>query len=200
MTERCLASLDYYGRPDKVIVVDDGSPLKLGGQNPFMAQTNASLIERKTNGGFPAAVNSGLKAATGDVLIISNNDIIFAENWLTELLKPLKDYDISSIRVSDSDGHETEDKITEGDKFGSLWAMKRKVYEKLGGLDESFGTGTFEDLDYYVRAKKAGFKIAKNHSVAVEHIGRATFDVVDPEKKNFLRNKKLFEKKHGQSL
>lgn len=149
--------------------------------------------------GYAENVNAGLRASAGDPIIICNNDITFIQpDWLEHLLKPLKEgYDIASIRTTDSDGWETEDKITEGDKFGSIWIMKRKVYETIGALDETFGKGYFEDLDYHKRAEDAGFKIGKNHAGLVEHIGKATFKVVDPEDKSYSQAKQRFIEKHG---
>jgi Predicted glycosyltransferases len=186
MTQDCVDSLKYE-RPDEVIVVDDGSPIK----------SSISTIVLPENKGFGHAVNTGLERAKGDVLIISNNDIVFTPNWLTELLKPLKNgFDISSIVTSDQ-GWETKDLISEDDRFGSLWAMTRKVYKSLGGFDEQFGIGYFEDTDYYLRAKKAGFHIGKNWNGLVEHKGRATFSKVDPDNKYFLENKKKFINKWG---
>lgn len=144
-------------------------------------------------------VNAGLLATTGDVIVVCNNDIEFIQpEWLEHLLAPLKDHDISSIRTTDSDGWTTEDKITEGDKFGSIWAMKRKVYETIGGLDESFGKGYFEDLDYQRRAENAGFKIAKNHAGLVEHMGKATFSEVDPDDHAYQQAMERYREKYGQ--
>lgn len=171
MTADCLKSLLDYDKPDQIIMVEGD--------------------------GFSVNVNNGLRAATGDILIISNNDITFTPKWLTGLLEPLHEgYDISSVVTSDQ-GWLTEDKITGGDRFGSLWAMKRVVYETLGGLDERYATGTFEDADYYLQAKEAGFKIGKNWGTLVEHIGRATFDKVDPKHNNFEQNKIKFKEKWG---
>lgn len=187
ITQQCIDSL--RDPIDQLIVVDDGSPLR----------SKLSTMRRHRNGGYAKAVNSGLRKANGDVLIISNNDIVFYPGWLQAILQPLRQgYDISSIRTSDSDGWEIEDKITEDDKFGSIWAMKRKVYETIGGLDERFGQGTYEDTDYRRRAMEAGFKIAKNHAGLVEHIGRATFRVVDPQEKIFQKNTLIYKDKWGE--
>lgn len=191
LTEKCLESLKY-GRPDEVIVVDDASPIRI---KPLGVDKH---IFRSENGGFPKCANTGWKVANGDILILSNNDLTYNPGWLEAILKPLKEgYDISSVRMSDSDGYSTEDKITEGDRFGSLWAMKRKVYETLGGFDESFDKGTFEDLDYHKRAEEAGFRIGKNHAVVVEHVGRATMDKIYPDREDFNEGKEHFRKKYG---
>jgi GT2 family glycosyltransferase len=193
-TLACLNSLNETDAPDEVIVVDDGSPLKLGGIDDVI------LLTRRKNGGYAAAVNTGLKEATGNIIVICNNDVVFLQpQWLEELIKPLKlGYSIASIRTTDSDGWLTEDKITEGDKFGSIWAMKRDVYETIGGLDETFGKGYFEDLDYHKRAEDSGFKIAKNHAGIVEHIGKATFRIVDPSDRSYATARARFKEKWGK--
>lgn len=171
MTEECISGL--YPYVDQLIVIND-------------------------EGGYAETVNKGLKIADGDILLISNNDIVFVDpNWLEHITSPLKDYDICSIRTSDSDGWVTEDRLEEGAKFGSIWAMKRIVYETIGGLDESFGKGYAEDLDYRRRALNAGFKIVKNHNGLVEHHGKATFKKVDPEDESYRSAMKRYKEKWG---
>lgn len=194
LTTRCLASLKV-GRPDEVIVVDDCSPILVG------LEGVDQYIRRETNGGFPECANTGFEAANGEIMILSNNDITYTPGWLDGILKPFElGYDISHILVSDADGTTTEDTITDDDYFGSLWGMTRNVYNKLGGFDERFKNGTFEDKDYFVRAKRAGFKIGKNHAAYVNHVGRATMDTLYPNREDFNENIKRFEEKHGTIL
>lgn len=190
-TRACIESLKY-GRPDEVILVDDHSPI----QAEFPAVD--LYIKRETNGYFPKCANTGFAAAKGDILILSNNDIVYTPGWLEGILKPLKQgYDISSVVCSDQ-SWETRDEITEDDRFGSLWAMKREVYDTIGGFDESFNKGTFEDLDFHKRATAAGFKIAKNHGCLVEHTGRATMDKVFPDRQDFTEGQQHFISKYGE--
>jgi GT2 family glycosyltransferase len=197
MTEKCIQSIETKGdHIDELIIVDDGSPYEV----PDFEQEGIIFVKRDTNGGYAAAVNSGLNRATGDTIIICNNDIEFIQpDWLSHLLKPLKEgYDIASIRTTDCDGWITDDYLSEGDKFGSIWAMKRNVYNSVGGLDESFGKGYFEDLDYQKRAEDAGFKVGKNHAGLVHHVGKATFSVVDTDDRSYRTAMEVFRKKHGK--
>lgn len=191
MTLNCLDSLREYTdleEEDEIILVDDASPLSPG-ELP-------EIVNRPVNGGYAAAVNSGLEFASNDILIISNNDIIFTPDWLEAIMKPINEgWDISSIRTSDN-GWTTEQKITEGDKFGSLWAMRREVYDTIGGLDETFGN-YFEDLDYQKRAEKAGFRVGKNHNHLVEHLGKATFKDIDPEDRQYFEAMKKYKERYG---
>ncbi len=53
--------------------------------------------------------------------------------------------------------------------------MKRAVYEAIGGLDERFGLGLFDDDDLAERARRAGFELAVAHDLFVHHFGSRTF-------------------------
>jgi glycosyltransferase involved in cell wall biosynthesis len=58
---------------------------------------------------------------------------------------------------------------------GFCLLMKREVYEKIGGLDERFGLGLFDDDDLAERARRAGFELAVAHDLFVHHFGSRTF-------------------------
>ena len=52
---------------------------------------------------------------------------------------------------------------------GFCLLMKRAVYETIGGLDERFGLGFFDDDDLAERARRAGFELAVAHDLFVHH-------------------------------
>jgi glycosyltransferase involved in cell wall biosynthesis len=58
---------------------------------------------------------------------------------------------------------------------GFCLLMKRAVYEAIGGLDEQFGLGFFDDDDLAERARRAGFSLAVAHDLFVHHFGSRTF-------------------------
>ncbi len=77
--------------------------------------------------------------------------------------------------------------------------IKREVIEKLGGLDERFAPGNFEDDDYCLRAQEAGFKTVIAKDVFIHHFGSKSFKA-DGEKKYAERlavNKNIFIEKWG---
>lgn len=191
MTSTCLNSL-RSDSPNEVILVNDGSPI----QPRHGFGEDVRVIDRLENGGYIAAINDGLKAATGDVLILGNNDLVFKKGWLDALLKPLNEgYDISTIWTSDQ-AVVLSDAVEEEAKFGSLFAMTRKIYETLGGFDPQF-RDYFGDLDYRRRALDAGFKIGKNLNFVVQHGAKATYKQVDPNDDRYQRGMRLYEAKYG---
>ena len=79
-------------------------------------------------------------------------------------------------------------------------AMPRTVYEKVGGLDEAFGTGFFEDDDYCRRVREAGWEVACAEDVFVHHHLSASFDKLKAEQRQalFERNRAIYEAKWGR--
>jgi glycosyltransferase involved in cell wall biosynthesis len=65
--------------------------------------------------------------------------------------------------------------FTAGKLSGFCLLMKRSVYEAIGGLDERFGLGFFDDDDLAERARHAGFELAVAHDLFIHHFGSRTF-------------------------
>lgn len=79
---------------------------------------------------------------------------------------------------------------------GSFMFLRRDVYEKEGGLDESFFMYG-EDLDWCFRIKEAGFKIYYVHSTKIIHFkGESTKRSNIDEVKHFYNAMRLFVRKH----
>ncbi|MBK7632425.1 MAG: hypothetical protein IPJ23_17325 [Ignavibacteriales bacterium] len=77
--------------------------------------------------------------------------------------------------------------------------IKREVIEKIGGLDERFTPGNFEDDDYCLRTQLAGFKTVVAQDVFIHHFGSKSFKA-EGEKKYAERlktNRGIFVNKWG---
>lgn len=191
ITRNCINTLDDF--PGEIIVVDDGSPIKV-------VFDDVINVQRPENGGYAHAVNTGFDATSADIIIVSNNDIEFIQpDWLKHLVDPLLNgYDISSIRTTEPDGWDTEDKLEEDARFGSIFAITREALDKVGYFDEKLGRGYYEDVDLYMRAKELGLKIVKNHNGLVHHLGKQTYGTVDPDDKIHVESTHNFVRKWGK--
>lgn len=190
MTENCIRSLGRDKRPDEIIIVDDGSPVNITNFN------DVKIVRQEENGGYMLAANRCLSEATGDVIIIGNNDLVFKKGWLDAILKPLNEgYDVSSVWVSDQLVDEVVG-ITENPKFGAIFAIKREVYEDVGGFDETFGD-FYGDTDLRKRLMAKGYRIGRNNEFVLYHLGHQTYKKIDPSELKFKRDSINFEQKYG---
>ncbi len=82
---------------------------------------------------------------------------------------------------------------------GSFMFLRKDVYEKIGGLDETFFMYG-EDLDYCYRVKQAGYKVFYFHSTKIIHFkGESTKRSNIDELKHFYDAMRLFVRKHFSS-
>jgi GT2 family glycosyltransferase len=131
------------------------------------ANKNAYCIYWPKPLGYPKAVNMGMSAATGDVVILLNNDTVFlASHWYEWLVEPFKNSPTAGITG-----------VIKRYQGGKPWilffcaAIKRSVINKIGLLDETFTPGCGEDIDYCMRAFYNGFSIHQVPEQTLEHIG-----------------------------
>ena len=88
--------------------------------------------------------------------------------------------------------------FTTGKISGFCLLMKRVVYETIGGLDERFGLGFFDDDDLAIRARGAGFELAVAHDLFVHHFGSRTFTGAGIDAERLLQeNGRKFAEKWG---
>ncbi len=91
MTYECIQRIREHTTNCEIIIVDNGSnpPAKI----PFTGFIECKVIRNKKNEGFPVAVNQGIKASSGEVIILLNNDALVTPGWarrLTDRLNPFR--------------------------------------------------------------------------------------------------------------
>lgn len=211
----------------EIIVVDNGSQ---DGTTDYLRSlarrlANVRVVFNERNLGFSAAANQGLAKATGDVLVLLNNDTVVPRGWLAGLIRHLEDPGLGAIGpVTNRIGNEAEiaaPYVTYGElvRFARdrslthagrrfdvrtatmfCMAMRREVHERIGPLDERFEIGLLEDDDYAMRARAAGYAVACAADVFVHHFDKASFGSLIPsgEYAKLLRtNRRRFEEKWG---
>ena len=202
-TAPCLESIfTHGGRGDfEVIVVDNDSSDETPAYLRDMAEREPRLrcILNGSNRGFAGGNNDGLKIASGALLVLLNSDCIVTRNWIEGLGAPLSQDPLVGLvgPVSNSVGNEqkiftsglTPDEILDE---GLIWvsnsrgarfetemlsffcvALRRDVLDRVGMLDEAFGLGFYEDDDYCIRARHAGYRLVCAEDVFVYHRGGA---------------------------
>jgi cephalosporin hydroxylase/glycosyltransferase involved in cell wall biosynthesis len=222
------ALVEHTRSPWELIVVDNGSTDGTAEYLAGLAlskPTRVEVISNASNLGFPAACNQGLKAARGDYLVLLNNDAIVTHDWLDQLIAlaecdptigmtgPMSNY-VSPPQLVE---HAPYFDMESMHRFASRWRvehrgqwlnapklsgfcllMKRSAFALLGGLDERYGLGLFDDDDLALRARQAGLKLAVARDLFVHHFGSRTFQAAGIDQEALLaENQARFQSKWG---
>lgn len=227
-TGPCLDSLkSLSGNRWEIIVIDNGS--NDGTQeyltNYAHQNTNIHIHCNSENRGFAGGNNDGVNLASGEIIILLNSDTVVSQEALLLLSKKLIDHDDWCMigPMTNEAGNEQLLYVNEREKDkiidqGKIWcensknshietdslvffcvAMRRTFYTKLGGLDEGYGVGFFEDADFCVKAMESGKKLVIAEDVFIYHQGSASFSQLVNIKNILRKNKKIFIKKNSPS-
>jgi GT2 family glycosyltransferase/tetratricopeptide (TPR) repeat protein len=203
-TQACLESLSpTLGVRDQVVVVDNGStdatPRRLG-RYPWI-----EVVSNKENRGFAGGCNDGAAIARNDVLVFLNNDTVLSGRWLDPLIVPFDEDDtvgatgprsnfVSGPQVAEGasylrgDGpgmrrfartwaQEHRGQTSEAQRLvGFCLAVRRSLFEEIGGFDTAYGRGGYEDDDLCRRILASDHRLLIAHESFVHHDGHQTFD------------------------
>lgn len=211
-TVRCLDTLREQNYPHfEVIIVDNGSENKEA-ETIKMHYPAIKMIELPYNTGFAVGVEVGIFAATGDFLVLMNNDIEPTNNCLSELVEH---YLVSDAVVVNGnlENRETNDAlgilghiirdaldITPWCHYPSgglclldlRWLRFEQLIkprEQLAGLLEPTFFAYGEDVDLGWRIQRAGGRISKSFRAKAKHVGSASAKKFPCWKLRFLHNR-----------
>lgn len=161
----------------EVIVVDDGSK---DDSVAFLKKefSQVRLTIHKVNRGFSAAVNSGVRVAKGEFVVLLNSDVYPTENFLEDILPFIKkDEEIFAVsfhekgwgwaKVAFEDGFIVHKPGKEGtlphptfyvNAGGAIY--RKDMWDALGGMDDKlYSPFYWEDVDISYGALKRGYKL-----------------------------------------
>jgi GT2 family glycosyltransferase len=231
MTLACLDSLARHRSrwTFEVIVVDDGSrdqTQRLVGSVPGLRYIRAT-----DNQGFVRSCNLGAAAAQAEFVVFLNNDTTVRDGWLDELRGTFDVWPRAGLAGSKliwpngrmqecgsliyRDGS-AENYGREGDPddprygyaretdyvTGAAMMIRRELFQQLGGFDEMYAPGYYEDVDLAFKVRKAGLQVIVNPLAAVTHFegGTSGICITEGAKRYQLTNHAKFEDRWKATL
>ncbi|MBK8047987.1 MAG: glycosyltransferase family 2 protein [Anaerolineales bacterium] len=190
----CLAAVTTHSGAHlaEVICVDNASPDASAALVTHHFE-DVQLLREPVNLGFAGGVNAGLRAATGDVLVLLNQDCIVHPGWLDGLIAALAlDERIaiagcviySAAGAVEHAGARLEMPLAVGRHLlqvpeqttpvdyvtGAVFAMRRTAWPAIGEFDEGFYPAYYEETDYCRRARQHGWEIVVTPDAMATHL------------------------------
>lgn len=208
-TQQCVRSIQENTEyPYEIVFVDNASEDGTRDYLAELVKTNPgyTLIQNEENQGFAAGNNQGVAAARGKYVLLLNNDVLVAKGWLNALVAaheldesigmvgPVTNYISGRQMVKDVPYESPEgfygfaESVLKSQPYqieprrriaGFAVLMEKALYEQVNGLDESFGSGNFEDDDLCLKVSQANKLIMVHEGVFLHHFGSQTFKAND---------------------
>lgn len=158
----------------EIIIVDDGSwdgSVKLINKN----FPQVKLIKHRVNRGFSAGVNTGVRMAKGDLVVLLNTDVVPSENFLAPIFKHFENKKVFAVSMHEKGfsyakgyfgagyiqlamGEEVSNSHTSFYVSGGSGVFRRSIWMELGAMDEKLLSPFYwEDIDICYRAEKRGY-------------------------------------------
>lgn len=202
--QQCIYSIKEHCAPSaySIVVVDNAST---DGVKEWLEKMSddMTVILSDDNLGFPRGCNACIKYAEPEQdIFLLNNDTRMTHNALFWLRMGLYSNEMvgatgcmanfsGNDQVINVNFSRPEDYVTYAKKVnipmsnpyeeksrlcGFAMLIKRSIVDKIGGLDEAFSPGYFEDDDYSLRIKELGYKLLVCHNSFIYHIGSQSFN------------------------
>lgn len=161
--EKCLDPvLAQEYEPKEIITIAGGNDKTLEIANGYRKK-GIKVIKQEAKG-KNAALNSGVDASKGDIIITLDADCIVPKNWLFEIIKPFGDEDVkivagtwkseeSNIYTKNNEFYQEVGYVFDAKGFwGSNTAFRRDILNKVNFFDKDVSAGV--ELDLYLTLRK----------------------------------------------
>ncbi len=185
---RCLQSIRMAApAPDQLIVVLDGEPEEA---EQLAKRFGIRVLATGGSRGPACARNLGARAATTELLLFVDSDVIILPSAIAQVTQFFGDHPEISAAIGSYDDtpgaanflsqyknlfhhyvhqHAREEGYT---FWGACGAIRRQVFLEVGGYHEGYRHASIEDIELGYRLKAAGHRIQVRKNLQVQHLKR----------------------------
>ncbi len=198
LLKNCVESVLKNTRsPARLIIVDNGSDAQTVRYLRSLKGTASLPVEilyNSINEGFAKGNNRGIRHSTAPYVCLLNNDTVVAPGWLGTLVEAAQtdpiigivnpasnsfgggpaQGNLASVEAYAKSRVEPARLIEMGNAIGFCFLIKRAVIDAIGLLDEQYEKAYYEDADYSLQAKKAGFICVMATGAYVYHLEKSS--------------------------
>lgn len=198
-TYNCLLSLQQCDQhiAQEIILVDNASTDETE-QLLSHLTSQCKIVQNQENTGFVQACRQGAELATGEFIILLNNDTQVTPNWLKNLLNIMQQHpkvgivgskliypdgrlqEAGGIIFNDASGWNygrfqspthnlyNQDRPVDYCSGASLM-IRRDLWQHIGGFDLRYAPAYYEDTDLCFAVRQAGYQVIYCHNSIVVH-------------------------------
>ncbi|KPU43418.1 ubiquinone biosynthesis O-methyltransferase [Oxobacter pfennigii] len=211
-TKLCIESIRKYTNPGEYEIIVAGEKPNIDTKSWFKEQNDIVTIFNEDNMKFSRVINDGIKIASGDNILLLDNDTVVTPRWLDNLTTCLynlkKNGAVGAVtnsgpyyQVIDAACKNVDEAADFAEQYNrsnpDLWEeklrlngfcllIKKEVIDKVGLLDERFTPGICEADDYSFRIRIAGYSLVLCKDTFIYHFNTNIFNyqlIVENEKK-----------------
>ncbi|KAA5604163.1 glycosyltransferase [Roseospira marina] len=228
LTLACLRGLETeFGVPLEVVIVNNASTDETGA---LLERVDGARVIRNTdNVGFLKAVNQAVAAATGEHVLLLNNDAILRPGSLAAAVATLESdatvgavggrivlpngrlQEAGSLIWSDGSclGYARDLPPEAGEAMfrrdvdycsGAFLLFRRGTFNDLGGFDEAYAPAYYEEADFCMRLWAAGLRVVFEPLVVIDHYEFGSAGKSEAAIAQQRKNHALFRAKHAEAL
>jgi GT2 family glycosyltransferase/glycosyltransferase involved in cell wall biosynthesis len=223
----CLRSIAEHAPADaEVIVLDNASSDDTG--SLLRRLDGAKVLANGENVGFLLACNQAVATAAGKAFLLLNNDALVLPGSIQAALRTLESsptvgvvggrligidgslQEAGSIVWQDGsckgygrgdDPNAPEYRFRRDVDFvsGAFLLTRGELWSQLGGFDKAYAPSYYEDVDYCMRARRAGWRVVYEPGAAVVHYEYGSSSPAEAQA-GMRRNQRLFLDRHAGAL
>jgi len=197
--ERWLLSVFTYCKADfEALLVDNSGDVRMAGWLQTRAAERLRLVTLDPPLGFGTAVNAGIEAAAGEVVVLFDPGVELTGDAITPLLQSLADPAVVvagpyGLRGAGTLKEFEEDAGPEVDAIeGYCMAFRRSDAEGVGGFDPKFRFYRIADIEFSFRLRDRGGRAVAVAGLPIRRGEHRLWEATSPAERDRLSKRNMY--------